>query len=162
MNEPDAPEAALDAGQEGEAERSDLPMGDDAPPMGEDTPDEPVTDPNAAGGAMPTLIGSWYGPAEDLLERQYDACFVIAQVTAPGLAGTVRYTGALECEYDIEYIDFADGEFAFNSIVKAGRGCFPSVLRLPVPSGDMVRFNMYIDDGAVAEGTGLLTRATCP
>jgi hypothetical protein len=156
LNESEPPQAALDAGSEAEAEPG-------APRMAGAAADEPVADPNAGADAMPTLVGSWYGPAEDLLEREYDACFVIEQATTPGPAGTVVYTGALECTYDIEYVGFSEGAFSFNSVVKSGRGCFPSELRLPAPTGGTVRFNMYINGGSIPEGTGTLAHVTaCP
>jgi hypothetical protein len=147
--------AALDAGSEAEAEPDDPAMTEDPPAM--------TADPQAMGGAMPTVVGVWFGPAEDLLERRYEACTTITQVTAPGPAGTVRATGALECDWDLEYKAFSDGEFAFDAIVKSGRGCFPSELRLPVPTSDTVRFNIYINEGSVPDGAGTLARVgACP
>jgi hypothetical protein len=157
MDPEDAPEEILDAGSEGEAGR---PKG---PAMTEDPPSEPAMEPNAVGDAMPTLLGIWYGPAEDLLGRRYQACTTIEQVTAPGPAGSVKATGALECEWDLEYTAFSDGEFAFDAIVKSGPGCFPSELRLPMPTSDTVRFNIYIDDGPTPDGVGTLVRVeACP
>jgi len=151
----DAPQAAADAGSESEAQPDD-------PATVDGAPGEPNTDTNAMPDGA-ALIGSWYGPAEDLLGRKYDGCFVVQQVGTQGPAGTVRYTGALECEYDIEYIGVVEKEFAFKSIVKSGRGCFPSTLRLTQPSDNSIRFSMYINDGDVPEGAGTLVRVdACP
>jgi hypothetical protein len=158
----DAPVDALDAGIEGEAEPSGAAMTED-PPDEPTPPDEPAMAPNAMADAMPTVTGIWFGPAEDLLQRRYDTCTTITQVTTAGPAGTVKTNGALECEWDLDYIEFRDEEFVFDAIVRSGAGCFPNTLRLSVPNGDTLRFNIYINDGSIPDGAGTLARVdACP